>query len=87
MARVFLGRRSRGLYFLPWVMESRGNLRRVSAIAKAAPALELSCWEGTGKCWDVTDGRCMAGLGRRVRRHMYEELYDTQPGRGLSIWD
>lgn len=64
----FLGSQIQGLVFLTLGDGEQGESEDqglgVSVIAKAVPALGLSCWEGTGKCWEVTDGGAWLGWGR-----------------------
>lgn len=63
----FLGPQIQGLVLLTLGDGEQGESEDqglgVFAIAKAAPLLELSYWEGTGKCWEETDGGAWLGWG------------------------
>ena len=60
MARVFLGRRSRGLYFLPWVMGERGESEHqgfgATAAVNEASEAGTKRLAGTGKMLEVPEG-------------------------------
>lgn len=60
MARVFLGRRSRGLYFLPWVMGEQGESEHqglgATVAAKEAPEAGAELLGGTGRMPEATEG-------------------------------
>lgn len=81
MARVFLGRRSRGLYFLPWVMGECGESERqgLEATVAAKEALEAGTklLEGTGKMMEVLEGGSFLlkeGVWRLMCRPESEEM-------------